>query len=179
VASIGRIAPEKGQREFVEAAALIRQALPECRFVIYGAALFAEPGAQRYDAEIRAAGAQVGVEFPGWVADVQPALAQTDLLLVPSAGHEATTRVILEAHAAGVPVIAFRSGGIPEVVEHGRDGWLVDSTAEMARLAVELLGGSRETLAAVGRQGRESWERKFTLQRYHEELFAALECAVG
>ena len=42
-------------------------------------------------------------------------MAGLDLLLVPSTGPEATTRVILEAYAAGVPVIAFPSGGIPEV----------------------------------------------------------------
>jgi glycosyltransferase involved in cell wall biosynthesis len=177
VSCIGRIAPEKGQREFVASAALIRRAVPDCRFTIYGSALFAEIGTVRYDAEIRAAGGRAGVEFPGWVADVHDALARTDLLLVPSAGHEATTRVILEAHAAGVPAIAFRSGGIPEVVEDGRDGWLVDSTEEMARLAVELLRGSAERLAAISRQARETWERRFTLGRYHAELFEVLEKA--
>jgi glycosyltransferase involved in cell wall biosynthesis len=178
VACIGRIAPEKGQREFVAAAAIIRRALPACRFVVYGAALFAEEGAQRYDSEVRAAGAREGVEFAGWVSDVQVALAQTNVLLVPSAGHEATTRVILEAHAAGVPVVAFRSGGIPEVVEHGRDGWLTDSTEEMARITIDLLGRSAEGSAAISRDARESWQRKFTLRGYHDQLLSALEKAV-
>jgi glycosyltransferase involved in cell wall biosynthesis len=47
--------------------------------------------------------------------------------------------VILEAYAAGIPVIAFRSGGIPEVLEHGITGYLVDSTEEMARIAIDCL----------------------------------------
>ena len=175
IACIGRIAPEKGQREFVAAASLIRRTLPACRFVVYGAALFAEAGARRYDAEVRAAGAREGVEFPGWVTDIYSVLAEIDLLLVPSAAHEATTRVILEAHAAGVPVIAFRSGGIPEVVEHGCDGWLADSTEEMAQRAVELLGQDAASLAAISHRARESWNRRFTLPRYHQELLAALE----
>ena len=46
VGSVGRIAPEKGQREFVAAAARIHQALPECRFAIYGAPLFADDAAE-------------------------------------------------------------------------------------------------------------------------------------
>ena len=177
VALIGRIAPEKGQREFVAAAAIIRRALPGCRFVVYGAALFGEAGALRYDAEVRAAAAPLGVEFAGWVTDIYAALRSVDLLLVPSAGHEATTRVILEAHAAGVPVIAFRSGGIPEVIEEGRDGWLAGSTEEMAGRAIELLTGDPSRLAEVSRAARLTWRRKFTLNRYHEELLNAMELA--
>lgn len=179
IACIGRIAPEKGQREFVAAASIIQRSLPGCRSTIFGAALFGEAAAARYDAEVRAAGAREGIGFSGWIADVYPALAQTDLLLVPSAAHEATTRVILEAHAAGVPVIAFRAGGIPEVIEHGWDGWLADSTGEMAQLAIDLLRRTPAELAQISRQARESWERRFTLQRYHQELMAALERAAG
>ena len=177
IACLGRIAPEKGQREFVAAASLIRRSLPECRFAIFGAALFAEAGAQRYDAEVRAAGAREGVEFPGWVSDIYSVLDKIDLLLVPSAAHEATTRVILEAYAAGVPVIAFRSGGIPEVIDHGRAGWLADSVQEMAQLAVDLLRRDAQSLADVSRQAREAWCGNFTLERYHRQLFEALERA--
>jgi len=179
VACIGRIAPEKGQLAFVQAAALIRSARPDCRFVVYGAALFAEPGAERYDCEVRAAAAAVDIEFRGWTPDVYAALAQTDLLLVPSAGHEATTRVILEAYAAGVPVVAFRSGGIPEVVDRGRDGWLADSPVEMAELALDALALSSDGRAELSRRARRSWERRFTLNRYHGELLGALERAAG
>ena len=101
-------------------------------------------GRLEYDAEVRAAAAGLPVEFAGWATDVYDALADLDLLLVPSAAHEATTRVILEAFAAGVPVIAFRSGGIPEVVDHDVDGLLAGSSEEMARMAVDLLSwGSR------------------------------------
>ena len=74
VGCIGRIAPEKGQLEFLQAAALIHRGFPECRFLIYGAALFDEPGARDTTPRSRAAAAGLPVEFPGWVPDVYAAL---------------------------------------------------------------------------------------------------------
>jgi glycosyltransferase involved in cell wall biosynthesis len=164
IGCIGRISPEKGQVEFVKAARLIQRALPDARFSIYGAALFS--GAS-YEANVREAAAGLPIEFHGWVDDVYAALAELDLLLVPSTGPEATTRVILEAYAAGVPVIAFQVGGIAEVVDHGRTGFLADSTEDMARLAIELLAGDPQP---VIRAAHERYRRDFTLERYRDQI---------
>ncbi len=179
IGCIGRIAPEKGQREFLAAGSVIHGAVPDCRFVVYGAALFSDAAVIRYDAEVRAAAATLPVQFPGWVTDVYTALAGLDLLLVPSAAHEATTRVILEAFAAGVPVIAFRSGGIPEVVEHNVDGLLADSVEEMARLAIGLLTGDSARLAAMSQAARDTWRRRFTLESYRRQVLELMERTGG
>ncbi len=104
---------------------------------------------------------------------------ELDLLLVPSAGHEATTRVILEAFAAGLPVIAFPSGGIPEVVDDGVTGLLAKNVEEMAGLAVELLTGDAGRLISMARAAQESWARRFTLERYQREILQAIEAAGG
>jgi glycosyltransferase involved in cell wall biosynthesis len=179
IGCIGRIAPEKGQREFLAAASAIHGAVPDCRFVVYGAALFSDKDALQYDAQVRAAAAGLPVEFPGWVKDVYTALAGLDLLLVPSAAHEATTRVILEAFAAGVPVIAFSSGGIPEVVEHNVDGLLADSVEDMARQAIGLLTGDSARLAAMSQAARDTWRRRFTLESYRRQVLELMERTVG
>jgi glycosyltransferase involved in cell wall biosynthesis len=92
---------------------------------------------------------------------------------VPSAQVEATTRVILEAFAAGLPVIAFGVGGIPEVVEPGRDGLLVSSPEEMARETIALLNDARRR-AEMSDVARETWSRRFTLERFHEEMLGEL-----
>jgi glycosyltransferase involved in cell wall biosynthesis len=168
VGIIGRIAPEKGLLQFVEAAAIISRVLPQCRFVVHGAPLFS--GAV-YEREVRAAAAGLPVEFPGWAPDVYKALAGLDLLLVPSAPHEATPRVILEAFAAGVPVVAFRSGGIPELITDGVDGCLATSVEEMAAIAVRLLSGDSN---AIARAAQETWQRRFTLDRYRHDLISIL-----
>src|SRR5262249_312226 len=91
IACIGRIAPEKGQLEFVQAAQVIHRAVPEARFQIIGAPLFSDAAAVRYSESVRAAAGGLPVEFPGWAEDIPRALAGIDLLLVPSQAHEATT----------------------------------------------------------------------------------------
>ncbi|HSV12838.1 MAG TPA: glycosyltransferase family 4 protein [Tepidisphaeraceae bacterium] len=176
VACIGRIAPEKGQLEFLDSVERIHKRLPDTRYVICGAALFGEPGAQSYDQEVRCRAADLPVEFAGWVDDAGAVLAHVDVLLVPSAGHEATTRVILEAYAAGVPVIAFASGGIPEVVDDGVTGCLTCSAEEMAAMTIELLC-DRGRRAAMSAAAHECWKRRFTLERYQNDVLAALERA--
>ena len=108
---------------------------------------------------------------------VYRALAELDLLLVPSAPAEATTRVILEAFAAGVPVIAFASGGIPEVIEHGRTGLLVNSVDEMAACARALLWGEAARRCSITRSAREAWQSRFTTGRYQSQLLEAVKVA--
>jgi glycosyltransferase involved in cell wall biosynthesis len=123
---IGRIAPQKGQIEFVRAARLLAKAACAYRFEVCGAASPSDPVSIRYEQEVRRAAQGLPVQFTGWMDDVPSVLARLDVLVVPSIAAEATTRVIPEAFSAGVAVIAFRMGGIPEVVSHGRTGVLVD-----------------------------------------------------
>ena len=175
IGCIGRISPEKGQREFVSAAAQIHQALPDCRFIVYGDALFGNAEAERYAEAVRLAAVELPIEFPGWVRDVYGALAELDLLLVPSVGPEATTRVILEAFAAGVPVIAFDIGGISEVVSNGVTGVLTKSVEEMAGETVALLTGPPERREAMAKSARAEWGQRFTRENFHQQLLGAME----
>jgi glycosyltransferase involved in cell wall biosynthesis len=166
IGCIGRIAPEKGQLEFLQAARLIQRQLPDAKFVIHGAAIISEPG---YEHQVRAAAQGLPVEFAGWTEDIQTALADLDLLLAPSDPYEATTRVILEAFAAGTPVIAFASGGIPEVIEHGRTGFLAHGVEEMAQYATALLGAG-EKRAAIVQAAHQSWQARFTLDAWRNAV---------
>jgi glycosyltransferase involved in cell wall biosynthesis len=158
----------------VAAAEIVHREVPGCRFIVHGASLFSSP---EYDTRVRQAAAGLPVEFPGWTGDVYTAMAALDLLLVPSARVEGTTRVILEAFAAGLPVIAFRAGGIPEVVEHRRNGLLVDTPMEMARETIALLRDSAQRLE-MSRIARETWAQRFTLERYQAELLTAVAGAM-
>ena len=174
VGCVGRISPEKGQLEFLAAAAMIHRALPECRFAVYGAPLFSREAA-RYAAQVNAAARGLPVEFPGWAADVYAALSDLDVLMVPSTDLEGMPLTILEAFAAGVPVVAFRAGGIPEIVDDGRTGILADSVAQMAESAVSLLTGDPARRRSIAAAARESWSTRFTAERWQREVLCEIE----
>ena len=168
---VGRIMPEKGQLEFVNAAGLIHKQAPECGFRILGAAVLADP---QYERAVRIAAAGLPIEFAGWTADVPGALARLDLLLVPSDRNEATPVVIMQAFAAGTPVIAFSAGGIPEIIEHGRTGILVKDVEEMASRSLELLSDSGRC-AAIAAAAYESSRCRFSLERWQNSVLDYIE----
>jgi glycosyltransferase involved in cell wall biosynthesis len=179
IGCIGRIAPEKGQLEFVEAASRIHQALPHARFLICGAPLFSDRAAVSYERRVREAASSLQVEFTGWVSDVYPVMRHLDLLLVPSVWNEPNPRVVLEAFAAKLPVIAFRAGGLPEIVDHGRTGFLCSSAREMADLAISLFENGRERLHGVAEAAHESWRTQFSLERWQQQMLAEIERAAN
>jgi glycosyltransferase involved in cell wall biosynthesis len=176
IGMIGRIAPEKGQREFIEAARTVSRRHPGWRFVICGASLFADAAGVAYEAQVREAAAGLPVEFLGWRDDAGAVLASLDLLVVPSLGREATTRVILEAFAAGVPVLASNAGGIAEVVVEGQTGFLTPPAdpVELARRIVALLEGGDAGRRTVAETARRCWQEKYTLEHYRRNMLAIL-----
>jgi N-acetyl-alpha-D-glucosaminyl L-malate synthase BshA len=104
------------------------------------------------------------VRFVGVVDEVAPLLAEADLLLLPSET-ESFGLVALEAMASGVPVIASRVGGLPEVVEHGVSGFLepVGDVDAMADRALAILSDC----ATRNRFGRAGRERALALFDWH------------
>ncbi|SRR5260221_9306710 len=170
---IGRIAPEKGQLEFVRAARMLP---PAFRFVVCGEPLFSNPTAARYCELVREAAAGLPIEFMGWRDDIGAVLSELDLLVVPSAPVEATTRVILEAYAAGVPVVASASGGIPEIVRDGETGFLTPP-GDPAKLAARIRTALQDpaALACIAQNAHRAWSERFTLAEYQRRILNILE----
>jgi glycosyltransferase involved in cell wall biosynthesis len=176
IAVLGRIAPEKGQLMFARAAGIAARRNPDLSFHIGGELMFA--GREYMDAVRAAAGPAVA--FTGWTDDVGGFLKQVDLLVVPSETVDANPRVIPEAYAAGVPVLAFDGGGIPELIEHGVTGLLVaERTPES--LADAILGAVRDPtrLNAMAERGYARWQRRYMLPRFQSEVCDAVEDAAG
>jgi glycosyltransferase involved in cell wall biosynthesis len=109
VGTISLLEPVKGLVTFLDAAATLARSWPALRFVVFG------EGSQRCELESRAHRLGIGdrVAFPGYV-DREQALRRLAVLVLPSIV-ETAPMVLLEAMAAGVPVIASRTGGIPEI----------------------------------------------------------------
>jgi glycosyltransferase involved in cell wall biosynthesis len=170
---VGRISPQKGQIEFLEAAKLLAVEFLSVRFVICGAPLF---GADEYFDRVKSLATGLPVEFLGWREDVAAVLAGLDLLVMPSK-EEGTPLVLLEAFSAGVPVIAFPAGGIGEVISNRETGFLVPE-ASAKGLAVQirqLLTSDPLILKKTARRARQVWERSHTLAGFHNRITDLVE----
>jgi glycosyltransferase involved in cell wall biosynthesis len=115
---IGRLTPAKGLALLADAFALVPRGA--CRLVIAGR------GAGPYVDTVRRRLEPLGAEFPGWV-EPQAFYPQLDALVVPSVWHEPFGLVVVEAWHHGVPVVATRRGGLSELVDEGRTGWLTEA----------------------------------------------------
>ena len=169
IAVVGRVEPEKGQLEFVRAARLISERHPECRFSVVGRPVFS--GAEYLQKVVEAAEGLL-IDFADWQDDIARLYGSLDLLVVPSSHLEATTRVILEAYSAGVPIVAFPSGGIPEVVRNNETGFLTEEvTAEsLANRITSVLEMDKARLMEVIRKARQAWAQHYTLEAYQEAV---------
>jgi glycosyltransferase involved in cell wall biosynthesis len=167
VGLVGRIAPWKGQRIFLEAADLVRREFPQARFQIIGAPLFNET---EYENEIRRFATVRGlddiVEFTGHRDDVPGLIAKMDLLVHASIIGEPFGQVIIEGMAAGKPVVATNGGGVPEIVVHGVTGLLVPmGDAEMMARAMARFLADRAFRERAGQLGRQHVLDHFTIDR--------------
>ena len=171
VGIVGHIQGWKGQLLVVEAVARARQAVPALRCLIVGGVhrlgtAYAEELRQR----IATLGLEDAVMFTGARRDVLACMAAMDIVLHAS-DREPFGRVLIEAMAAGRPVIAPREGGPLVIVEDGQTGLLVpprDPDA-LARAIVELLGDPGRR-AAMGKAGRERVARMFDIRQHTREM---------
>jgi len=130
VGAAGRLSPEKGFCHFVDAAEIVARTHPRVGFVLFGEGPLRDDIAE----QIRARGLSQQFVLPGFRSDLAEFLPHLDLLVLPSLT-EGLPVIVLEAFAAGVPVVATAVGGTPEVVVDGRCGYLVRASSADALAA--------------------------------------------
>ena len=146
---LGRITPEKGLDT------VLRALPPTLELVVAG------DGSERARLEQES---RRGVTFLGQIdaVDVPRLLRSARALVVPSRWYEGQPRAIVEAFASGVPVVASRIGGLPELIEDGVNGRLVDPGDIAAwRIALDSVADDGESLR-LGDEASATWERRFT-----------------
>jgi glycosyltransferase involved in cell wall biosynthesis len=162
IGMVARLQPEKGVVDFLEAAKDTLQIFPDGNFVVVG------DGPLRHELAQKAE--QLGiarhVQFLGLRLDGPALISQFDILVVPSIpslSGEGTPLVVLEAMAAGVPVVATAVGGIPEQVRHKREGLLVPPGNHRAfGEAIMTLLGDPVLAQRLGQAGRKRISRVYS-----------------
>ena len=134
---LGRIKPSKGVHILIEALSRVPAHIP-IKLVVAG------DGSEDYLESLRQMSPEGRVEFWGW-RKPEEVYSAIDIVAIPSLYPEPLPRTAIEAYNARLPVLAARTGGTPEVVEEGRNGWTYDAydVTELARL-ISTLGETRQ-----------------------------------
>jgi glycosyltransferase involved in cell wall biosynthesis len=165
IGTIARLDPVKDLASLVEAFAEVRMRNEAAHLAVVGDG----PEGPALEALVRARGLEQVVHFSGYRADARTLLAGFDVF-VNSSVTEGVSLTILEAMAAGLPVVATAVGGTPEVVIEGETGHLVPprSSPAIASALVALLASDSQR-ASFGRAGRSRVEARFTIGRMVED----------
>jgi len=160
IATVSNFGALKGHSHLIRAAALVRARVPQALFLFVGAG----PCMSDAVACAKASGVEDMVRFAGLREDIGRVLAACDLFAFPSLT-EGFPNAVLEALCAGVPVVATRVGGIPEMIEHGVDGVLVppQDPEALAREIVRLCH-EKERARALAARGREKAGKYFSAE---------------
>lgn len=171
VVTVGSVHPRKGHETAIRAMANLKERGVEFKFKVVGPVR-----APDYYEELMGVVDEEDltgeVEFLGWRDDVAEILGGSDVFLLAST-IEGVPQVVREAMFAGLPVVATDVGGVPEVVENGVTGILVDAgDPEAMTQALRRLARSRDLRAGMGRNGQHVARERFSMDRW-------LECYEG
>jgi glycosyltransferase involved in cell wall biosynthesis len=168
VGNVAALVPHKGQRHLIEAARMVVRQIPDARFVILGEGELREA----LERQVREYHLEKHVFLPGFRTDVLGCIKSFEVFAMASITEGLGTS-LLDAMACSLPIVATRTGGIPEVVEDGKTGLLVPPRdhAAMAQAIVALL--SDEGLRRrMGEAGFARVNERFTVERMVAETAA-------
>ena len=176
---VAMIRSEKGHKHFVDAAKKVLAKVPNARFIIAG------DGQQSYVEKLRRKVQKDFLQVPapvilvGYREDVPEIMAAIDVLVVPSL-QEAQSIVIPQAFASGKPVIASNVGGIPEIVKHGENGFLVNpgDVAGLADAMVQL-AESPDLRRRLGEAGLELARTQLAFDKKMESVIISYRKAIA
>ncbi|MCK4413482.1 MAG: glycosyltransferase [Candidatus Eisenbacteria sp.] len=171
VGIVSRLTEQKGVADGIDAFAAVASSNPQASLLIAGDG----PARRSLERHAEALGPRARVRFLGWRTDSRAVIAALDLLIAPSL-REGFGLGVLEAMARGVPVLATRVGGIPEIVIDGETGLLVPPADPRA-----LAGGLGRLLAdpalrtQLGAAGLDRARGYFSLERMADQTLAVYD----
>jgi len=165
---VGRLEPVKNPLALVDAVASLRAESIPAEVWLVG------DGSQYGMLKVRAEELGVGghVRLLGYQCDPAKFVSQCDLYVQPSLS-EGFGLALVEAMGCGIPVLASAVGGAPEIIEHGRTGWLLKKpTVEQLVFDLKKIWLDRERLSSVGLAGRQAVVSRFEPAVYLQEIEA-------
>jgi len=172
ISIIGRLTPLKGHKYFIKAMTKVVRQYPYAKIWIIGDAP-ASKKSYRKELELlsRRLGLASQIEFLGNRTDIPELLSKTDVLVLSTVTQESFGRVILEAQAAGVPVVATRVGGVIDIIDDNETGILImpkDSDA-IAKDVIRLLN-DRDLVARLVVAAKKKLQDCFTLEHMSSSI---------
>jgi glycosyltransferase involved in cell wall biosynthesis len=176
---IARLVFDKGVREYIEAARIVRAARTNARFDLIGF-LDVENRTAVTRADVDAWVAEGLVEYLGQADDVRPHIRAADCVVLPSY-REGTPRTLLEAAAMGKPIVTTDVPGCREVVDDPETGLLcrVRDPADLAEKMIDMIDMGEERRRAMGLAGRAKMEAQFDERLVIKAYLAAVDACVG
>ncbi len=170
LAVIGRLSPEKGQAFILPWLPELLRTHPDARVLIVGEG----PTKRECEAILSKNGTSAFVRFTGHRSDIPDILAASDILVIPSL-MEGLSFCALEAMAASRPVVAFRVGGIPELIAHDRTGVLAPERDGAALVEqIRRLLDDAPLRASVVAEGQ-AFVNRFSIHNHIQDLIAIYE----
>jgi glycosyltransferase involved in cell wall biosynthesis len=194
VGILGRISETKGQLEFVRAAAQLGAARTSVSFRIIGSALFQDGDYERLVRDAaQATGLSERLQFTGWTSDPGSAIRQLSLLVHASPVPEPFGQVVVEAMAAGVPVVAASAGGILEILDPSGAAEQITDGVSRSALGLLVRPGDSDALAfamgwaldhpgeveVMAKHARESAIERFSIEQTCRVVADAWSRALG
>ena len=173
---VGRTTRIKGIHHLLSAIEIVQQSIPDIRLIIVGSPFFGAVTNDPFLKTLKDRAKKLGgsVSFTGYVdrSLLPQYYAAADITVLPSLFPDPFPKVVLESIASGTPIIASRRGGIPEAIDHGVDGYLIDhpnDPKEIAHLICNLLSNP-EKRRQMGEAGREKIKTTFSLKQRLEKF---------
>jgi len=168
VGILGRLSPVKGHKYFIHSAEYIIKQIPHTIFIICGED--AQISAEELKDAVKTLSIEKTFRFVGRTKDVREIISLFDVGVISSVGSETICRVALEYMSMGKPVVGTKVNAIPEVVEDGVNGLVVESKnpRELAHALTELLQDERKR-EKFGEKSRSIVLDKFTLDIFAQK----------
>jgi len=173
VGTVGRLVPVKGPEFLIDAAKYTISKYPNTFFIFTGNGWLK----QNLEKKALEIGIKDNVIFLGWRDDVAEIISIYDVFVLPSL-NEGMGRVLVEAMALGKPIVASSTGGIPDLITHGKNGFLVPpKNPEQLAKYIEILLCNKEKRESMGQEGKEialNFSKEIMVERiaelYNEQL---------